>query len=142
MTMTHPDDNVSKDELASMSPVPVKLTNPEALGGAGPRKRRVKQITFRTRNLTATSPIAHLCAYDETRLYILIQAGGNNVVLCTDISEAQDPANQVAGIPNPNGFVLTAGNTNPIPVPGCQPIWAVGNTYPSQVTWITVHESA
>jgi hypothetical protein len=119
-------------------PIPVLVANAGEVGGK-PRRHRV--ATFRTRNLTAANPIVHLCPYDETRLYIQIQAGGSNVVLCTDISQAQDPCNQVAGVPNPDGLLLTAGNTMPFRLEGSQHIYAVGNTFPSQLTWVTVHES-
>jgi hypothetical protein len=102
--------------------------------------RRLRNAVTLTKNMTAAIPIIDLVPYDTNRLYILVQAGGSNIVLCTDLSMAQDPVNQVPGVPNPNGLVLTAGNTMPLRIDGCQRMWAVGNTFPSQVTWIAIHE--
>jgi hypothetical protein len=127
---------------AQIAPVPVHVTNAEALGGAGsPFRHKVRQLKLITKNLTATTPIIDVAPYDETRLYILMQCGGNNIVLCTDLSQAQDPANVVATIPNPNGLVLTAGNTIPYKIEGCQRMWAVANAFPSQLTLAFLHES-
>jgi hypothetical protein len=126
----------------AMTPVPVHVTNTEALAGAAsPGRHKVRQVKLLTKNITAAQPIIDLVPYDETRLYIQVQAGGNNVVICTDLSQAQDPDNQVAGVPNPVGLLLTAGNTVPWKIEGCQRMWVVGNTFPSQVTYTSVHES-
>ena len=129
--MSHPDQVV---------PVPVTIHNPDSLRPPATR-RRVRHAKMVTRNLTAAQPVIDLAGYDETRVYILAQAGGNNIVVCTDISQAQDPANQVAGVPNPNGLLLTAGNTIPFKIEGAQRMWAVGNTYPAQITFVVVHEN-
>ncbi len=127
---------------AQIEPVPVRLTNAELrAGAASPIRHKVRQLKVITKNLTATVPIIDVAPYDETRLYVLVQAGGNNIVLCTDISQAQDPVNQVAGVPNPNGLLITAGNTIPWKLEGCQRMWAVGNTFPSQLTMAFLHES-
>jgi hypothetical protein len=125
------------------TPVPVHVVsaNEGVIPGAAPR-RRLRRAVTRTRNMTAAEPVIHFAHQDNNRLHLLVQAGGNNVVLCTDISQAQDPANQVAGVPNPNGYLLTAGNTMPTKIEGCQNMWAVGNTFPSQLTWIEIHEQA
>jgi hypothetical protein len=126
-----------------MTPVGVYLTNPEALisaANARMGKRRQKHATFITRTLLNATPV-DLVGFDESRLYILIQAGGANVVVCTDLSQAQDPANAVPGVPNPNGLLLTAGNTMPYPIEGSQRMWVVGNTFPSQVTCTVMHEA-
>src|ERR1700734_3423469 len=99
-------------QLPEIPAIPVVLTNPEMLAGmAAPVRHKVRQLKVITKNLTAATPIIDLAPYDETRLYVLVQAGGNNIVICTDLSQAQDPVNQVAGVPNPNGMLLTAGNT-------------------------------
>jgi hypothetical protein len=125
-----------------LQPVKVELTNPELLAGAAhPVRRKVRQLKVITKNLTATQPIIDVAPYDETRLYILMQVGGNNIVLSTDLSQAQDPANQVATLPSPNGLVLTAGNTIPYKIEGCNRMWATGNSYPCQLTMAFVHES-
>ena len=127
----------------TVAPVPVLLTNPEALAGVRTDKRRPRrQMTFRTINLTAASPVQVLLGADPARLYALVQAGGNSVVLTTSQGEAQDPNNVVANIPNPEGFVLTAGNTVPVKLEGVQPVYASANAFPSQVTMIVVHELA
>lgn len=143
--MTSVQEWESMSGVAKPKPVPVEITNAEALAGAGTKYghsvRKVRHATVMTKNLTAATPIVDLVPYDETRLHILVQAGGNNIVICTDISQAQDPANQAAGVPNPNGLLLTAGNTAPFLIEGAQRMWAVGNTFPSQVTWVNVHEA-
>lgn len=125
-----------------IQPVLVMVANAAELTAAGHGRGKVRHTTAITKNLTAASPIIDLVGYDETRCYIRIQSGGNNVVVCTDISQAQDPANQIAGVPNPNGLLLTAGNTAPFDIEGAQRMWAVGNTYPAQVTYVVVHEGS
>jgi hypothetical protein len=134
--MTTPD--------AAPRPIPVHIAsaNEGLLLPPAPRRRPLRNAVVMTRNMTAITPIVDLVPYDTNRLYILAQCGGNNIVVCTDISQAQDPANQVAGVPNPNGYLLTAGNTTPIKFEGCQRMWAVGNTFPSQITWVAIHEQA
>jgi hypothetical protein len=121
-------------------PVSVHVASSDVPMGGTPR-RKVRQVKVITKNLTATTPVVDLVGYDETRLYIQVQAGGSNIVICTDLSQAQDPANQVPGVPNPNGLLLSAGNTVPWKLEGCGRMWAVGNTFPSQVTYSIVHES-
>lgn len=126
-------------------PIPVQIIGPD--GGPmnpgfvpRPEPRRLRTAVTLTYTLTAASPIHHFAPFDTNRLYMLVQAGGNNVVICTDKSQAQDLANQVAGVPNPNGFLLTAGNTVPLKIEGTQGMYVVANTFPSQLTWIAVHE--
>jgi hypothetical protein len=111
------------------------------MGGPLPR-RKLRNAIVMTRNITAANPIIELVPYDTNRLYVLVQVGGNNCVICTDKSQAQDPFNQVAGVPDPVGFLLSAGNTRPVKIEGCQRMFAVGNTYPTQLTWIAIHEQA
>lgn len=129
--MTTPDTPAVRVHVVGMN---------EGLVTAPPRRRRLRNAVVQTYNLTALHPIHHFLPYDTNRLYALVQAGGSNVVVCTDLSQAQDPANQVAGVPNPNGYLLTAGNTVPVKIEGCQNMWVVANTYPSQLTWIAIHE--
>jgi hypothetical protein len=126
-----------------LAPVPVHVDNLHELmaGAASPVRHKVRQGKAITKNLTAAIPVIDVAPYDETRLYILMQVGGNNIVLCTDLSQAQDPNNQVATVPNPDGFLLTAGNTLPYKIEGCGRLWAVGNSYPAQLTMWFVHES-
>jgi hypothetical protein len=120
--------------------VHVASSAPSALGA--PARRKLRNAVTLSYSLTSAHPIHHMLPYDTNRLYALVQVGGNNVVLCTDLSQAQDPANQAAGVPYPNGFLLTAGNTMPVKIEGCQNMWVVANTFPSQVTWIAIHEQA
>ena len=126
-----------------LHPVTVHVDNIHELaaGAASPVRHKVRQGKAITKNLTAGTPIIDVAPYDETRVYILMDVGGNNIVLCTDLSQAQDPANVIATIPNPNGFVLTAGNTVPYKIEGCGRMWAVANAFPSQLTMWFVHES-
>jgi hypothetical protein len=91
-------------------PVPVVLANAEALAGAvtGTRKRYRKAVMPRTIVLSAANPVLPLLGQDLSRLYALVEAFGNDVVLCESLSQANDPFNDVAGLPNPQGYLLKA----------------------------------
>ncbi len=123
-------------QTADTLPIPVHISNAEALAGKMPAK--VRNAIVWTRNIAA-GQIIDLCPYDVSRLYVQVQAGGSNVVICTDLSQAQDPGNLVAALTNPVGLVLGAGNTFPYKIEGVQRMWAVAPSA-AQLTWCAVHE--
>src|SRR5271166_9052 len=96
-------------------------TNPDALIGASNAKVRY-DVTFRTIVLTAPvgtenavgTSIRPICVPDLSRERILVQCFTNDIVLCESQSRAQDPANAVVGLPNPEGFLVWHLNTAPI----------------------------
>ena len=137
--MTYPAPHVNQAG-EPIAPIPVHVSNAAELAGAGHRDhpRKLMQAVTLTRNIAA-GQIVDFLPYDTTRLHVRVQAGGSNVVLCTDLSQAQDPANVAVGIPNPNGLLLTAGNTTPFKVDGVQRMWAVAPAA-AQITWISLHE--
>lgn len=90
--------------------------------------------------LTADNPVQTILDLDDKRVYALIQAGGYDCVINNSNGEASNSANQVPGLPNPVGMVLTAGNTAPTKIPGGQRWWAAAAQYPAQVTVLVVQE--
>lgn len=139
------------EQHPAIEPVHVYLTNPEALIGESGKKRHY-DVTFRTIVLnapTGASPavgtsIRPLCAADLSREYIIVAAVTNDVVLCETQSRAQDPANAVAGLPNPEGYLLKASTTTlafpPVQIPNTDQIWVTAASFPAIVTAILVNK--
>lgn len=96
------------------------------------------RITVRTIVLTAAQPYNDLALEDPAREYILLQVFGNNAVLCTSYSQAQDPANQAAGLPNPNGCLLSTGLV--IPIRATNRLWVAAAAFPTQISVIIAHK--
>lgn len=90
-----------------IQPIPVHVANAGDIWSAAaePRRRRIRS-TFRTFVLTATNPIIPILAEDLSRRAADLQAIGNSIVICESQSQAQDPSNAVAGLPNPQGLLL------------------------------------
>lgn len=129
--------------MPDIPPVPVRVVSvaPGTIGpGAYPAKTEF--CTVRTFLFSAASPSHVVLPADATRLIAYVQAGGNNVVICTDKGMEQDPANLVAGLPAPNGLVIPFGNTGPYPLRGINEFRAVAASYPAQLTVSIIHESA
>ncbi len=86
-------------------PVPVEITNVEALAGAVPHKGGLKRRKnqYRTIVLTTLQPVRLLWAQDLSREYVRIYVYGGVIALCESESQAQDPANAIAALPNPEG---------------------------------------
>ena len=126
------------NESHDLVPIPVYLHNIESLAAAVSRPRRYHyNITFRTIVLTAGGvgqSIRPLCADDPSREYLLVQAFTNDVVLCESQSRAQDPANSVVGLPNPEGFLLWHTNVTATRIDSQDLIWVVAASFPAQVT--------
>jgi hypothetical protein len=124
-------------ETANDTPIGVHIKSSDVAIGGGGRKRR--RVIFLTETFTSTRPVGELLGYSASRLYVLMQAGGANVVIA-DKASAQNPANQVSGLPNPQGMVLPYTNTAPTRIPGGQELWAAAAAYPAQVTMAVVYE--
>lgn len=108
------------------------------LGGGPPPRQPEFHVTTRTIVLTAAHPVLDLAPADPSRDYMLLQVFGNPAVLCNDLSQAQDPANQVAGLPNPNGSLLGTGLV--IPVRATNRLWVAAAVFPTQISVITAHK--
>jgi hypothetical protein len=133
-------DNTTK--TTGVEPVPVHVTGIDeglALAGAAPPPRRAGCRPY-TVVLTAAVPVDTILDLDAKRAYALVQAGGNDVVISNNRTEAYNAANQVAGLPNPIGMVLPSGNTAPTKIPGGDRWWAAAAAYPTQVTVLVVQE--
>jgi hypothetical protein len=100
---------------AAPRPVPVEITNAEALAGLVPRPgpRKHVRAVYRTFVFTAAAPVLPVAAEDLSRDEMWLIAYGNSVVICESQSQAQDPDNQIAGTgvfantpANPQGTLL------------------------------------
>jgi hypothetical protein len=123
----------------------VSIVNPEALLPASLKKEH-HVITPRTIVLTAAglgTGFRPLCAADLSREGIIVSAVTNDVVLCMSQSEAQDAANAVAGIPNPQGYLLKASTTTlaypPLWIPTTDLIWVTAQAFPAIVSVILIN---
>ena len=77
-------------------PIPVRLTNPEALAGAAPRPQPRRRITSRYRTFVlnaANNWILPVGGEDLSRHGGWVIAYGNSIVLCESQAQAQDPFN-------------------------------------------------
>ena len=121
---------------ADYAPVRVHVESSDVqLAGHAPPKL---VITTRTLVLTAARPIDEL-AFDPGREYAIIQVFGNTAVLCTSLTQAQDPANAVAGLPNASGALLTVGQV--IPLKAINHVWFTAAAFPTQISVIVAHKA-
>jgi hypothetical protein len=115
---------------------------------------------FRTFALTAANPTVPVLAEDLARFDAWFMAYGNSVVLCDSQSQAQDPANAIAGTgvfvntpANPQGTLLyvPSGATFTTPVAPMstdwlilqttEPVWATALAFPTLLALVT-HDKA
>jgi hypothetical protein len=125
-----PVDAVVQD----ITPIPVIV-----MDGVVTSQIRPQSATASTYVLTATQPIAQIATLDPLRTAMTIVSIDQSVVLCHSLQQAQDPANQVVNIPNPNGLMVPGSATLPLylSTETTQELWIVGNTFPSRVAvWI------
>jgi hypothetical protein len=111
-----------------VQPVPVEVINhPE------PKKYELR-AAYRTVVLTATNPSAELAGYDPLRVCLKFTGHANAFVLSGNISQANDPANLINPLVNPNGRMIPAGATNvEYQAEGQNEIWASGGQYPTVI---------
>lgn len=120
------------------TPVPVHVCEPVVTVPTVPQ-----HVTCRTVVLTADQPVQQILAQDPLRVRAwLLPKIDNNVVLCHSVSQAQDPNNADPTLANPNGAVVMASLTAPVPVAGTQAMWLAGNTFPTHVGLIIERRSA
>jgi len=111
-----------------------------ALGGSERTARKRTGCRPYTVVLTSTNPVQTILDGDPSRVYALVQAGGYDVVINNSNGEINNAANQVSGLPDPVGMVLSCGNTAPTRIPGGERWWAAAAEYPAQVTVLVVQE--
>jgi hypothetical protein len=123
------------------APVPVHVTSTDVtLSSPAPSPRRTpRRLTGYTRVCTSATPVQDLVPLDENRLYIEVQAVDQDVVICTDISQSQDPVNVTTGLANPNGILLPKANTVPTRIEGAGRMWVTAAVYPARVSVYLVH---
>lgn len=125
--MSHPD--ASQNGTAAPV-VDVRVTNMPGMPAAAEKQRRA--IQPRTIVLTAANPVKVLLAADVSRKLVQVIAAGNPVVLCESESQAEDPNNSVATLPNPEGFLLPVGVR--IPIDTSEQMWVTAQAFPAQVS--------
>jgi hypothetical protein len=143
---------MTTDQEITGAPVPVSIVNPEALIPASLKKHHL-DYSFRTIVLRAAlagqdavgTSIRPLCSADLSRRLLIVQAWTNDVVLCETQARAQDPANAVTGLPNPEGYVLRASVTDgvqqpPVYIPGTGMIWVTAASFPATITAILLNK--
>ena len=67
--------------------------------------------------------VTQVCYLNPARKSVAISSPDNPVILCHSYQQAQNPANQVAGVPFPQGTYLPAGGTAALD--GTGPLWVV-----------------
>ncbi len=95
------------------------------------RARRVA-VSCHTHVLTASNPYVQIANQELNRQTIVITCLDNPVVLCDSNGQAQDAANQSAGLATPNGALIPINN--PYPVTTTDMLWVATGTYPSRVS--------
>jgi len=127
--MSHPDGD--------LIPIPVTLAHPDQLAGLldASRRKRHRDVTFRTIQLTTANPVKAIFAGDLSRALVIVQAFTNDVILCETQSKAEDPANaSPAAASYPEGYLLAKANTTPTYLPTTDLAWATAATLPAQIT--------
>jgi len=117
-------------------PVPVLVTNLPQMPGPNKKKRRA--VLPRTIVLTAASPVKVLLSQDTSRKIAWVIATGNPVVLCESQSQAEDPANSVATLPNPEGFLLPTGIKFPLDT--TELMWVTAQAFPALVSLLIIND--
>jgi len=119
-----------------METIPVRVMNAEDLRPPVITEEAEPEhftcTTFVLQAATANNPDANLAdvlKLDPQRKDATIMAIDNAVVVCHTYRQTKDPANQVAGVPFPNGSYLPAGAA--IAVSGTGPLWVVATTVAS-----------
>lgn len=115
-------------------PIPVVVHNAADFPVAAPKQKKHKDVTYRTIVLTAANPVRPIFVGDLSRELVIIQAFGNDVVLCESQSKAEDAANSVATLPNPEGYLLSHSNTAPTYLPTTDLTWATAQAFPAQIS--------
>lgn len=126
-------------DTETYEPVSVRVSNLAELAGQPAPSKRIGCRAY-TVVLTANTPVQTILDADAKRKYALVQAGGFDVVISNNNGEAQNAANQVTGLPNPIGMVLSNGNTVPTKIPGGDRWYAAAAQYPAQITVLAVLE--
>lgn len=92
--------------ITDEKPITVHLVKDDTKGEKRPEEYR---SAHRTIVLTAANPYQQIAGYDPGRVMVKINVMDNPVVLCGDVSQASDLANQTSGLTNPNGRILGTG---------------------------------
>lgn len=103
--------------------------------------RKILVSVFRT-VLLPTAKYIDLAPYDPSRLYLILYGGDADLVICHDLSQAQDPINQVANVPNPNGLYIKTGANMPVKIPGVNRMWVAGPVANTRIGVVEVHETS
>lgn len=75
-----------------------------------PEVKREIRISHHTYNVTSGNP-ATVAGYDPNRVEMRVSVFGAPVVVCSSISEANDAANNIGTLANPNGRILPVSGT-------------------------------
>ena len=87
--------------------------------------------------LTATNSYDQILPQDKGRLYALIQVFDNQAVLCYSEAQADNAANAVSTLPNPDGTLCPTGVV--IPVRCSNAVWVTAAAYPTRVSVLAVY---
>lgn len=126
-------------QTANDVPIGVHVASSDVPLGSGGRPRR-RYTMFFTKTLSAAVPVDQILGSTPTRLYVLLQAGGANVIIAASQGTAQNAANTTVGQPLPQGMVLPYTNTAPTRIEGSGQLWAAAASYPAQVTVAACYE--
>lgn len=109
--------------------VRVHIDNPEDLKGDLTEEIEPQHFVCTTFSLAAATPnnpngnTAQVLYLDTLRKNAVILSIDSAVVVCHTWRQTQDPANQVAAVPFPDGYYLPIGV--PLEIDGTGPLWVV-----------------
>jgi hypothetical protein len=107
--------------------IPVHLMNPEDINVQKTQEHEPEHFVFSTVivafNTVGYNNFEQVLALDPLRKDASILAVDQAVVVCHSHQQMTDPANQVAGVPFPQGAYLPAGSS--LTVTGTGPCWVV-----------------
>lgn len=120
-----------------IDPVPVRVCDPVITVVTVPQHMTTYTVVVAAGTSTAVSQLLPL---DLFRVRATILVNDQAVVICHSQTQAQDPSNVVAAVPNPSGAYVPAGAN--LVITGSQQMWvaATGAT-PARVTVISERRS-
>lgn len=112
------------DELVlPIAPIPVVVCEPVVTVPTVPQHVTTYTVVVATGTSTAVSQLLPL---DLLRVRATILVNDQAVVICHSQTQAQDPSNVVAAVPNPSGAYVPAGSN--VVITGSQQMWVAATS--------------
>jgi len=117
-------------DMSEIDVVKVRLVNPEEIAIRTeehvPEHFITATYVVQFNSTSGINTFEQVLAQDPLRESATITSPDQAIILCHSRAQVNDPANQVAGVPFPQGMIVPAGAT--VSVDGTGRLWAVATT--------------